>query len=378
MFDFARTRWSKAVVAAVAVIGAMPCVLAAQGSKGDANAIRIPVVAYDKKGNLLENLTQGDFVLEVDRKAQPITSFRVEKDTPVAVGVLVDTTSTQRGVLDEIKTGTAAYLSETLTAGANKAFVVQFARQIDLLQDTTTSPEKVKVAMQLVNPSAERTESVTAVSNDPHAEATKGKRNDTLLYDALFLASDELMKKETGRKVLIVISDGADAGSKETLGSAIEAAQRADAMVYAIYFKGARDPDRGFHSHIGMGEDPNDPNGGGYPGDSYPGGGYPGGYPGGGYPGGTPRSERDTRPDGRKVLERMARETGGRLFEISGKGGMADIYKEIASELRAQYRLEYLPGKETGTDGYHRVSVTVKNSPKEFYLQTRDGYFVGE
>ncbi len=57
---------------------------------------------------------------------------------------------------------------------------------------------------------------------------------------------------------------------------------------------------------------------------------------------------------------------------------MADIYKEIANELRAQYMLEYVPLKETGTDGYHRIGLTVKGNPKEFYLQTRDGYFVGD
>jgi hypothetical protein len=74
----------------------------------------------------------------------------------------------------------------------------------------------------------------------------------------------------------------------------------------------------------------------------------------------------------------MADETGGRLFEVSKKEPLGDIYKQIGEELRAQYRLGYTPDKETASDGYHRIVLSFsKSSPKDLYLQTRDGYYSG-
>ena len=72
-------------------------------------------------------------------------------------------------------------------------------------------------------------------------------------------------------------------------------------------------------------------------------------------------------------------ETGGGLFEVSKKQTIADIYKQIGAELRAQYRLGYTPGKETASDGYHRIDLSLtKSSPKDLFLQTRDGYYSGD
>ena len=208
----------------------------------------------------------------------------------------------------------------------------------------------------------------------------------TTLYDALFLSSDELMSKQKGRKAVIILSDGVDSGSKESLASSIEAAQRADTIVYAIYYQGNRggfqqDRDQrggGYPGGRGGGYP-----GGGYPGGGYPGGGYPGGgggYPGGGGRGGGQRPQDTSRPDGKKILQRMADETGGRLFEVSKKETLADIYKQIGEEMRAQYRLGYTPDKDTASDGYHRLDLSFsKSTPngKDLYIQTRDGYYVG-
>jgi VWFA-related protein len=183
------------------------------------------------------------------------------------------------------------------------------------------------------------------------------------------------MSKQKGRKALIILSDGDDRGSKESISSSIEAAQRADTVVYAIYFKG-RDTG-GFQRDRQDGGYPGG-RGGGYPGGGYPGGGYPaGGYPGGGGRGGQQPSDIP-RPDGRKILERMAGETGGRLFEVSKKQTVADIYKQIGEELRAQYRLAFTPDQSTASDGYHRIDLSLtKSSPKDLSLQTRDGYYTG-
>ncbi|MEO6802804.1 MAG: VWA domain-containing protein, partial [Granulicella sp.] len=215
----------------------------------------------------------------------------------------------------------------------------------------------------------------------------------TTLYDSVFLASDELMSRQKGRKALIILTDGDDRSSKETLASAIEAAQHADTIIYAIYFKGGRtgqqnSPIRRSGGYPGGGYPGGGYPGGGYPGGGYPGGGYPGGgYPGGGYPGGGypgdsyPDGTRPPPPrnDSKNVLNRMTKETGGRVFEVSKKQPIADIYTEIGKELRAQYRLGYTPTDSISGDGYHQVDLYSSGPDKKKYtIQTRDGYFTGK
>ncbi len=179
-------------------------------------------------------------------------------------------------------------------------------------------------------------------------------RGGTVLYDAVFLASNDVMAKQTGRRALILLTDGEDRHSKESLTEAIEAAQRADTVVYAIYYKG----EQRFNGFPGghRGGYP----GGGYPGGGYPGGGYPGGgYPGGGYPGGGGRPGSDgtyAQPDGKKILQRICGETGGHMFEVKGKGSVDKIYKEIGDELRAQYRLGFTPSGDAGDPGLSQGS----------------------
>jgi VWFA-related protein len=186
-----------------------------------------------------------------------------------------------------------------------------------------------------------------------------------LLYDAIFLACDEVMKKQTGRKAIVVLTDGEDRGSQETLNSAIESAQRSETVVYTIYYGGHEDHDNGFQN-------------GGRGGGGYPGGGYPGSrYPGGGYPGGSryPRPQQENRPDGKKILQRISQETGGRFFQVSKKDTVDDVYASIAEELRTQFMLGYTPPKDQSS-GYHSIHLTTKN--KDQIVQTRAGYFSTE
>jgi VWFA-related protein len=190
----------------------------------------------------------------------------------------------------------------------------------------------------------------------------------TLLYDAIFLASDELMKKQQGRKALIVLSDGDDRGSKESLQSAIEAAQRADTVVYSILFADNHQQDSGGFGGPGgggMGR-----RGGGWPGG---GGGWPGGGGSGGGGRGGGRYPQEPRVDGKKILEQISKETGGRLYQVSKKQAIDQIYDSIAEELRTQYNLGYTPDKANSEAGYHKISLVAK--PKDLAVQTRDGYY---
>jgi len=234
--------------------------------------------------------------------------------------------------------------------GKDKAFVIHFDREVELLQDLTSSLDKLENALgDLETPRLSRASG--SGSSGPSGGGHHGGfgGGGTLLYDAVFLAADEVTSKQEGRKALIVLSDGVDVGSKETLDYAVETAQRADTVVYSILFK----DDEGYQSGFG-------------------GSGMGGGVGGMGRRGGR-RFPQQERPDGKKILERIAKETGGRLFEVSKKQSIEEIYTRIEEELRHQYSLGYTPA--TPTAGYHKIQLTAKQ--KDLVVQTRDGYYAG-
>jgi VWFA-related protein len=262
-----------------------------------------------------------------------------------------------------------------LTDPKDKAFLIHFDREVELLQDLTPSRDKLEAALQLLNsPQLERngggrSDPGTSGSgpSDPQSPGTGQPRMSrgagTLLYDAIFLASNELMKKQPGRKALIVLSDGDDRGSKESLQSAIEAAQRADTVVYSILFADNHQDGNGYgHQGGGTGR-----HGGGFPG----GGGWPGGGGSGG--GGRGRYPQEPRVDGKKILDQISGETGGRLYEVSKKQAIDQIYDSIAEELRTQYNLGYTPDKGNAEAAYHKITLVAKQ--KDLVVQTRDGYY---
>lgn len=347
----------------------------------DSRLVNIPVVARDGKGALVQTLTRADFSLLVDGKPQTIRYFDLDRDLPLTLGLLVDTSQSVRNVLDEERTASTAFLEQMLTGKQDQAFVIQFAVSVELLQDTTSSRPKLQAALkELEVPAMGRGGQAGGGSggggaggNDPN-DPSAGRRRawagvGTTLYDAVFLAADELMVKQKGRKALVVLTDGEDHGSKESLAEAIEKAQRSDTMIYAVYFKG----EESRQNHGGGG------GGGGHRGGiGFPGGGG-GGYPGGGGHGGGPGGRPQERVDGKKVLERMTSETGGRMFEVTKKQTFAQIFDEIGKELRGQYRLGYTPDADAAADGYHKIDLAFTSKDKaKWTIQTRDGYYTGK
>ncbi len=174
-----------------------------------------------------------------------------------------------------------------------------------------------------------------------------------MLYDSVLLASDELMRKQKGRKALILLTDGVDHGSKVSIYDAIVAAHRADTLVYCILFadeEGYGGMERamggGMGRHGGMGR-------------------------GGGIP---PRAPME-RPDGKKILQQISRETGGGFFEVSKKHPIEAIYDDIQEELRNQYNLGYTPDPPAAAATFRRISVNV--TQKDLMVQARAGYYPG-
>jgi VWFA-related protein len=156
------------------------------------------------------------------------------------------------------------------------------------------------------------------------------------------------MKKQSGRKALILLTDGVDNGSKVSLTSAIESAQRADTLVCSILFA-----DTGFYGgafggpRIGMGRR--------------------GGYPGGG------RYPQQNRPDGKKILERLSQQTGGGFFEVSHKQTIDNIYEQIQDELRNLYSIGYTSNRQDSGPVYRRINLTANRGG--LVVRTREGYY---
>ncbi len=328
----------------------------------DVKVVTLPVTVRDKHGKIVRDLTRDDFILQVDSKPQAIKYFSQDTNLPLTMGLLVDTSWSQREVLDQERNASRSFLDQMLVQEKDKAFLIHFDREVELLQDLTSHHEKLESALDLLK-TADRER--PSDSNDSDSRSGSGHGHGTQLYDAVYLASNELLKKQTGRKAVIILSDGVDRGSKTTLESAIESAQRTDTVVYCIYFAGQREErgDRG--NGGGMGRP-----GGGWPGGGWPGG---GGYPGGGGRRGGQRPSEEPRVDGKKILQRISKETGGRYFEASKKEPVGDIYTSIAEELRTQYSLGYTPDKDGSAEGYHHVQLQVKR--KDMAVQTRVGYY---
>lgn len=369
-----------ALIAALASIpGVGPSVWAQDGTTTPATTIAVdvklvtlPVTVRDKHGAIVRDLTKDDFTLQEDGRPQAIHYFSQDANLPVTLGLLVDTSRSQTNSLEAERNASRSFLDQMLVQPKDKAFLIHFDKEVELLQDLTSSREKLQSALDLLKTPSDREH-----SNDPKDSDGSGSdshHGGTQLYDAIYLASNELMKKQQGRKALIILTDGVDRGSKTYLDAAIESAQRADTVVYSIYFAGARPRDEGGDRDRrggGMGR------GGGWPGGG--GGGWPGGgggYPGGGGrggPGGGQRHPEETHVDGKKILERISKETGGRFFEVSKKESVGEIYTSIVEELRTQYNMGYTPDKDSAPTGYHHIQLTVKK--KDLTAQTREGYY---
>ena len=351
----------------------------------DAKLVIVPTVVRDKHGALVQNLAKDDFSLKVDGKPQTVRYFDHDTDVPLTLGLLVDTSQSQRSVIDSERSASTTFLDKMLapasaTRVSDKAFIVQFARQVELLQDITDSRPKLQQALKELDTTASSTPSFqpTANGGDDNNDHARGG---TALYDSVFLSADEITSKQKGRRALILLTDGVDRNSKESLAEAIETAQRADTIIYAIYFKGEEQ-----HQNNNPGGPGSGHRGGGFPGGGggWPGGGgggYPGGSPGGGSGGGGGRGGNNypQHVDGKKILERMCGETGGRVFEVSKRDTVDTIYGEIAEELRSQYRLGFTPEIAATSDGYHEIDLemTGAQSKNKLTVQTREGYYTG-
>jgi VWFA-related protein len=361
-------RWIVVVVGLLAFVGPGSRIAPASNpdSKSPATTVTIFATVRDKKGNIVTDLTASDFVLTEDGKAQSLQYFSKAAAQPLTLGLVVDTERSQMQGMDQERSASGALFEQMVRADQDKAFVLHFDHEVELLQDLTASQDKLEQALQNLQTS-QSSESQSAGSSNTDSigqmPGGRGQRGSTRnggaqLYDAIYLASNEVIKKQTGRKAMILLSDGVDHGSKETLTSALEAAQRANTIVYSVLIKSTEE-NYGNSSRGGFG---------------IPGMGGPGmGRHGGGGRG----APQQTQVDGKKILAQISSETGGQLFEASKKQPLDQIYKRIEEDLRGQYNLGFTPAQAADSGaGFRKIQLTT--TKKNLSVQTRAGYFWGE
>jgi VWFA-related protein len=281
--------------------------------KVNVNLVNLYFSVRDKNG-YITNLHKDDCQIYEDKALQKTKNFTQEKNLPLTIGLLLDTSGSQQNVLPMEQDAGAEFLKDVLTP-KDEAFLISFDINVDLLADYTNSPRELKRALDKasINTGA-GTGSVTGNSTP----------RGTLLFDAVYLAAHDKLRQEAGRKVLVMLTDGGDQGSQETLKTAIEAAQKANAIIYVIMIA-----DRGFYGSFG-------------------------------YTGGAD-------------MERLAKETGGRVIDVGNNGKkLQAAFDQIQDELRTQYLASYTPTNLKADGTFRTLNVTCGKDTK---VQTRKGYY---
>jgi VWFA-related protein len=302
----------------LAFAGALACAWSLLGQQEPTFSTNVRVVnvlasVRDKKGSLVRGLTKDDFTLFEDGRPQTIRYFSQESDLPLTIGMLIDTSLSQRTVLEEERGASFHFLESVLREGKDLAFIVQFDEAIFVRQDLTSSRKDLEATLQVLQP--------------PYSDVGS---SGTLLYDAIRTASNQKMLKRPGRKALIIMSDGVDIGSHITLADAVEAAQRSDTLIYSILFS-----DETAYGVSGR--------------------------------------AHHMAPEGRATLQRLSEATGGGYFEVSKKQTIEHIFESIQEELRTQYSLGYVSDEPVTASGFRKIHLTTKK--KGVVVQAKDRYY---
>jgi VWFA-related protein len=287
--------------------------------KVNVNLVNVYFSVRDKSG-YITNLHKDDCSIFEDKNLQKTKNFTQEKNLPLTIGILLDTSGSQRNVLPLEQESGAQFLKDVLTP-KDEAFLISFDINIDLLADYTNSPREIKRSIDKaeINTGA-GTGSVTG----------NGTPRGTLLYDAVYLAANEKLRQEAGRKIIVMLTDGGDQGSQETLKTATEAAQKANAIVYVILIA-----DRGFYSGGGFGINLAD--------------------------------------SGAMDMERLAKDTGGRVINVGNNGKkLEEAFNQIQDELRTQYLASYTPSNLKADGTFRTLNITCQQGQK---VQARKGYY---
>jgi VWFA-related protein len=275
----------------------------------------------DKSGHLIPNLAKDDFEVLEDGAPQTIKYFKSESNLPLTLGILLDTSFSQDRVLPIEKEVGAQFLQHTLRK-EDEAFLISFDVNVDLLQDFTNSERDIRRGMDAAKINGGGM--VGGIPGIGQGPVPINNPKGTLLYDAVFLASHDKLRSEVGRKALIMLTDGEDQGSQLKLQDALEAAQKADTIIYVLLIS-----DRG----VAMGTGPG-------------------------------------------LMKKLSEETGGRVINVgNNQDKLQKAFDQISDELRSQYNIGYTPTNNKHDGGYRKVEVKTKEG---YRVQSRKGYYAAQ
>ena len=291
--------------------------------KVDVNVVNILASVRDKRGGLVGNLEKKDFTVFEDGKQQEIKYFTRETDLPLTIGLLVDVSGSQRNLI-QIERDAASQFFSSVLRKKDEAFLIMFGEEAELLQDFTNSTRLLTQGLNELRVSS----GVGGLGPGP--VPTAGDPRGTVLYDAVYLAANEKLRGEVGRKVVVVITDGVDEGSRLNIKQAIEAAQKADAVIYSIDYSDPSAYGFGPFGHMGV-------------------------------------------AGGEAALRQMSDETGGHVYRVDRRHTLDEVFKELQDEMRSQYSIGYTPTNDVKDGSYRKLDI--KLSSKDLKAQARKGYY---
>jgi VWFA-related protein len=271
----------------------------------------------DQHGALVNHLHQDDFILLEEGKPQTIRNFSQETDLPLTVGLLVDTSNSQVRLVDNERRAAAQFFDQVIRP-KDAAFLMSFDAQTNVLMDRSSSKQAIKAGL----------EKLQEISPKLRRGGRIGRPRGTLLYDAVYQAAQEKLRKEPGRKAIVLITDGMDVGSRLKIDDAIDAAQKADTIVYSIYYV---DYNKG-HGNVDWNNGP-----------------------------------------GRAALREMSEQTGGRFFRADKEHPLKKMFDQIQEEMRSQYSLAFVSADDRKDGAYRRIEVFLRQPGLR--AQARKGYY---
>jgi VWFA-related protein len=303
---------------------ALGCVLAAlaqepsqQGPviRTQVSLVNLFVTVRDKSKRIVTDLKQEDFKISEDGQPQQIAFFSKEVTLPITLALLLDTSGSEQYMLPAIQDAGGRFIGRVLRKG-DEALVMSFDSDVDLLSDFTDDRGQIDRAIRKARIN---TPSGGSIASNPGPIGSR-QITGTALYDAVYLACNEKLNTEAGRKAIIIVTDAQDEGSKVRLEEAVEAAQRTDTVVHILL---VADP------HFGGG------NGG--------------------------------------VAHKMTEETGGRTISVNSEKHLAEAFDQISEELRSQYTLGYYPTNATHDGKFRKIKVEMSNH--DLKVLARKGYY---
>ena len=270
--------------------------------KVDVTRVNVLFTVTDKKGRFITDLGKDDFLVTENKKPQVIQEFTAETDLPLRIAILIDTSNSIRDRFKFEQEAAVEFINSVIRPKEDRAMVVSFDTSAELVSDLIDDPEKLAKAIRNLRPGG-----------------------GTSLYDAIYFACRDRLQQDQPRhkfrRAVIIVSDGDDNQSRVTRDQALEMAQKADSVIYAISTNISR-----------------------------------------------------IEGDGDKVLKYLSLETGGQAFFPFKVQDLAQDFENIANELRRQYNIFYRPEPLKADGLYHAIDVKVTGR-KDLVVRARKGYY---